>query len=373
MRITRAGSAVLAGIAFVVLAATPVPQSGIGEWSSSALASGSEQNSHAAASAENANEHACREPAGERSRRFNCFTSFGPIHFAGRVRALVVRPDDPNTVWAATASGGLWSTHDLGGTWNPANDQLESLAFSSLAIDPRNPNIMYAGSGEIHTTLHQFDSQLLPRNLEIGSDAGLNLRAPRRGVGIFKTLDGGAHWSVLTGTFGRKDFFYVSRIAVSPQNSNIVLAATATGLWRSRDGGANWARALGRINLPLGVSFLVPLDGIFLDVKFHPQSQGNVIATGLDGQTWFSTDGSTTFNQSSLPPPPAGIPANLPSRIELAFLPNQAGVWFAGAWTGYGFHEDGLQSGLAAAASLRQHWAAQAGGALAGDATGLAA
>ena len=32
-------------------------------------------------------------------------------------------------------------------------------------------------------------------------------------------------------------------------------------------------------------------------------------------------------------------------------------VWFCGAWTGYGFHEDGLRSGLAVADALRARWA----------------
>src|SRR5262245_23228429 len=51
-------------------------------------------------------EHACLEPAGARGRGLECFESLGPIHFAGRVRALVTRPDDAGTIWAATASGG---------------------------------------------------------------------------------------------------------------------------------------------------------------------------------------------------------------------------------------------------------------------------
>ena len=60
--------------------------------------------------------------------------------------------------------------------------------------------------------------------------------------------------------------------------------------------------------------------------------------------------------------------AAIAAQSRVAGLQGTAGVWFAGAWTRYGFHEDGLQSGLAAAASLRQHWAA---GAL--QARGLAA
>ena len=49
--------------------------------------------------------------------------------------------------------------------------------------------------------------------------------------------------------------------------------------------------------------------------------------------------------------------AAMAAQARVAGLQGVAGVWFAGAWTRYGFHEDGLQSGLAAAAAVRQHWA----------------
>ena len=49
--------------------------------------------------------------------------------------------------------------------------------------------------------------------------------------------------------------------------------------------------------------------------------------------------------------------AAIAAQGRVAGLQGLAGVWFAGAWTGYGFHEDGLRSGLAAAQSLRRHWA----------------
>jgi len=50
--------------------------------------------------------------------------------------------------------------------------------------------------------------------------------------------------------------------------------------------------------------------------------------------------------------------AAIAAQQQLPALQGQGQVWFAGAWTGYGFHEDGLRSGLAVAAALRQRWLA---------------
>ena len=51
--------------------------------------------------------------------------------------------------------------------------------------------------------------------------------------------------------------------------------------------------------------------------------------------------------------------AAIAAQSQLPLIQGVAGVWFAGAWTRYGFHEDGLRSGLAAADALRAHWARQ--------------
>ena len=40
--------------------------------------------------------------------------------------------------------------------------------------------------------------------------------------------------------------------------------------------------------------------------------------------------------------------AAIAAQARLPSLQGQGGIWFCGAWTGYGFHEDGLVSGLAA-------------------------
>ena len=48
--------------------------------------------------------------------------------------------------------------------------------------------------------------------------------------------------------------------------------------------------------------------------------------------------------------------AAVAAQARLAELQGAAGTWYCGAWTRYGFHEDGLASGLAAAAALRVQW-----------------
>jgi predicted NAD/FAD-binding protein len=42
------------------------------------------------------------------------------------------------------------------------------------------------------------------------------------------------------------------------------------------------------------------------------------------------------------------------AQARLPQLQGERHVWFAGAWTGYGFHEDGLKSGMRVAAALAQ-------------------
>ena len=50
--------------------------------------------------------------------------------------------------------------------------------------------------------------------------------------------------------------------------------------------------------------------------------------------------------------------AAITAQARLPEIQGRARVWFAGAWTRYGFHEDGLLSGIAVADALRARWAA---------------
>jgi len=148
------------------------------------------------------------------------WTALGPGNIGGRTRGLVIDPNFAvnNTMYAAGVAGGVWKTTDGGATWAPLTDLIANLAVNSLAMDPNNSSILYAGTGE-----GVFNSDAV------------------RGAGIFKTTNGGTNWTQLSST-NNSNFHYVMDIVVSHNNSSRVYAATRTGVWRSIDGGTIWTQ-----------------------------------------------------------------------------------------------------------------------------------
>lgn len=72
----------------------------------------------------------------------------GNGNWSGRVRAIAVDPRDANILYLGAATGGVWKTTDGGASWTPLTDAQPSLVIGSLALDPANPDIIYAGTGE---------------------------------------------------------------------------------------------------------------------------------------------------------------------------------------------------------------------------------
>jgi len=125
---------------------------------------------------------------------------------SGRVRALAIHPTDHQTVYIGAASGGIWKTTDGGESWLDIGHDLESLSFGAIAIDPNNPETLYAGSGECKLLYDFFDFS---------------------GSGLFKSTDGGSTWIVITDGFGSQTDF--SDLVVHPNNSNVVFATIGGG------------------------------------------------------------------------------------------------------------------------------------------------
>lgn len=185
--------------------------------------------------------------------------ALGPGNIGGRTRSLLVHPTNHDTIWAGSVGGGIWRTDDGGVGWQPVDDFMANLAVTSLVMDPNDPDLIYAGTGEGFGNLDAL-----------------------RGGGIFRTTDG-AHWSQVPATSsGWND---VNRLAISADGA-VLLAATRSGLRRSADA----SRAVWQTVLPDAVG----------DVKFHPAQPNLAVAGSLNGGvSWFSTNGGLTWRPST--------------------------------------------------------------------------
>jgi len=144
----------------------------------------------------------------------------GPDNFAGRTRAILIDRNDPsnNTVWAGGVGGGLWKTTNFLSDppdWLPINDFFKNIAITSIAQDPNNLKIIYFSTGEGF-----FNSDAI------------------RGLGIWKTENGGLSWSQLVST-ENDQFAHIQKIVVDP-NSRVWAATKEGGLQYSSNGGRTW-------------------------------------------------------------------------------------------------------------------------------------
>ncbi len=188
--------------------------------------------------------------------------NMGPTNQGGRTRQLLIDPTNPNTMYAAAVGGGVWKSTNAGANWTPLTDLLlPNIAVASLAMDPKNPQVLYAGTGEGF-----FNGDAIT------------------GVGMFKTTDGGTTWTALAATTPAPgattaDFSYVNQIVVSSRDSNRIYAATRNGVFRSTNGGTSWTKIIdgaavnGCTDLALqtkrAVGYIFAACGTFVQATIH--------------------------------------------------------------------------------------------------------
>jgi photosystem II stability/assembly factor-like uncharacterized protein len=150
----------------------------------------------------------------------------GPLRMSGRVTDIAVPPNQPFTFYVATASGGLWKTVNEGTTWFPLFDDAPSASTGAVAVDPSQPNIVWAGLGESNI-----------------------FRSSMSGTGVYKSEDEGKTWRHM----GLADTHHIARIIVHPADSNTVYVAAGgheytsneeRGVFKTTDGGSTWNKVL---------------------------------------------------------------------------------------------------------------------------------
>jgi len=157
------------------------------------------------------------------------WTSLGPRTLGGRMLSLAINPLKHTTLFAGSASGGIWKSYTGGvGTdaWQPVTTGFPVLGVSSIIYHPSDTNIIYAGTGEIY----RVDSTSGTPN---PGNTGYNVWKTRGtySVGLLRSTNAGTTWTqVFTRNFA--DLFGIQKIKFDPNNSNIVFICGTDGLYK---------------------------------------------------------------------------------------------------------------------------------------------
>jgi hypothetical protein len=189
---------------------------------------------------------------------------------SGEVVDIAIDPSGniDQIIYIATNNGGVWKSVDGGVNWRPKTDFMPSLSMGCLALDPIDSQIVYAGTG------NQFDGG--NRNI--------------RGAGVYKSIDGGDTWTLLSSVL----FTGAHIIRIVIPTSNVLLVATNNGLFRSVDGGVSFGA-----NAPSFNDSNPVLTGTITDLALDKMDPATVYACAQGVGIFVSTDGGITFPAGS--------------------------------------------------------------------------
>jgi photosystem II stability/assembly factor-like uncharacterized protein len=262
--------------------------------------------------------------------------SIGPTNEAGRVSVVVGVPGDYKTFYVAGANGGIFKTSNAGVTWAPIFDDQPSVSIGAIAVAPSDPNVLWVGTGEGNprnnasfgtgvyrsvdggrhwTFVGLGDTDKIPRivvddrNPDVAYVCALGHEwGPNAERGVFKTTDAGKTWRKV---LFRNTLTGCSDIAVDPRNSNVVYAGMytllrrawhlesgggETAVYKSVDGGQSWRR------LTKGLP-TEPMDRIGIAVSYSDPDVVYVVSeTKTQGELWRSSDAGESFTTVSRDP-----------------------------------------------------------------------
>ncbi|MGA9389884.1 MAG: glycosyl hydrolase [Candidatus Sulfotelmatobacter sp.] len=237
------------------------------------------------------------------------FRSIGPAVASGRVMSIAVNPKNKFEYYVGVASGGVWKTVNDGTTWTPVFDKEASYSIGWVALDPNDPAVVWAGTGESNSQ-----------------------RSVSYGDGIYRSDDGGKDWQNL----GLKKSEHIGRVVIDPRDSKVVYVAAEGPLWgpggdrglyKSADGGKTWKTVL-TISENTGVVD-VAIDPSNPDIVYAAAYQRRrhvftLIDGGPESAIYKSADAGATWNKLK-----SGLPTVDMGRIGLAVSPADPNVVYA--------------------------------------------
>ncbi|MBQ0735496.1 VPS10 domain-containing protein [Aquimarina celericrescens] len=151
------------------------------------------------------------------------------------ISKIIIHPENSNVIWVAVqgplwkkgGERGLYKSVDGGKTWKKTLGDNQWVGVTDLAIDPRNPDLLYAATWQRHRTVAAY----------MGGGPG---------SGIHRSVDGGETWEQLKNGLPKSQMGKIG-LAISPQKPDILYAAIELdrrtgGVYRSEDRGATWKK-----------------------------------------------------------------------------------------------------------------------------------
>ena len=151
------------------------------------------------------------------------------------IQNILIDPRDSNVVyvsaigplWSAGGDRGLYKTTDGGKTWKAVLTVSPDTGVTDVAMDPKNPNVLYAAAYQRRRAVGQL--------IGGGPESGL-----------YKSVDGGAKWTKLTKGLPTVEIGRIG-IAINWKTPTTVYALVTAqrgqgGFFRSDDAGASWTR-----------------------------------------------------------------------------------------------------------------------------------
>jgi len=257
--------------------------------------------------------------------------------------SIALNPANPNILYVATNES-VYKTRDGGTTWERISTELSSRRVLTLAIDPRHPATIYAGTmGDAVYKSPDGGQRWLPHNVGLKEHISVVnqfLFDPRdtevlyaaTTVGFFRSADGARLWEERM--TGMKEVHYVVAIAQSPTDPQILYAGTSGGAYRSSDGAATWQKINNGLipdevleaSMSLGVNAIM-IDPVQTQTVYAGTTKG-LFKTTNKGETW------------------ARIGQSLPDQYVSSVLidPTNPNILFAGGRAGVHRSQDGGQS-----------------------------
>jgi photosystem II stability/assembly factor-like uncharacterized protein len=247
--------------------------------------------------------------------------NIGSAAMSGRIAALdAAREGSRLTVFVGAASGGVWKSVNGGTTFKPVFDKQPVQSIGAVTIDPKNPKVVWVGTGESWTR----------NSISIGD-------------GLYKSVDGGDNWT----NMGLGGTERIVKILVDPSKTDTVYACAPGKLWsdsddrgvyKTSDGGKTWTKVLKGGNPSTGCS-MISMDRQNPSTLFAGmwdfRRKGWTFRSGGDGPDALSasgllksTDGGTTWTDldeksaRGLPPKPWG-------RVAVTVAPSKPNVVYA--------------------------------------------